>query len=100
MVTHYYGIKLGHRQAIELTDCRPDGATLESVAKALKDSHGLRSRALRSKAQIRTALRNGLPVMTNDDLNDTGFPCDSARRRDAQGILDRRPGHWRNLLAA
>ena len=72
MVAGYYGIKLGHRQAIQLTDCRPDGATLGSVAKALKDSHGLRSRALRSKAQIRTALRQGLPVMSNDYLNDGG----------------------------
>ena len=72
MVTHYYGIKLAHRQAIRLTDCRPDGATLGSVAKALRASHGLRSRALRSRAQVRTALRDGLPVMSNDELNEGG----------------------------
>ena len=72
MVTHYYGIMLGHRQAIQFTDCRPDGATLGSVAKALRDSHGLRSRPLSSKGQIRTALRNGLPVISNDELNEGG----------------------------
>ena len=69
MVTHYYGIKLGHREAIQLTDCRPDGATLPTVAKALHRSHGLRSRTLRSRGQVRSALRNGEPVMTNDEIN-------------------------------
>lgn len=67
MVAHYYGIKLGHRKAIALTRCRPDGATLHSVAKALKRSHGLRHRALRSRSAVRSALRRGEPVITNDD---------------------------------
>lgn len=40
MVAHYYGIKIGHRRAIALTRCRPDGATLHPVARALKRSHG------------------------------------------------------------
>jgi hypothetical protein len=68
MVAHYYGIKIGHRRAIALTKCRPDGATLHSVARALKRSHGLRHRTLRSRSAVRTALRRGEPVITNDDV--------------------------------
>ena len=69
MVAHYYGIRIGHRKAIEMTQCKPDGATLAAVAQALRLSHRLRPRTLRSKAQIKAALRQGQPVMTNDDLN-------------------------------
>ena len=68
MVAQYYGIRIGHRRAIALTGCRPDGATLNSVAKELKHSHGLRHRKLRSHAAIRSALRRGEPVITHDDL--------------------------------
>lgn len=68
MVARYYGIKLSHRAAIELAGCHPDGATLSSVAKALKKSHGLRHRALRKQSEVREALARGLPVMSNDAL--------------------------------
>ncbi len=68
MVAHHYGIRIGHRAAISLTDCKPDGATLTSVATALKRSHGLRSRTLKTRLAIRSALRGGEPVMTNDAL--------------------------------
>jgi ABC-type bacteriocin/lantibiotic exporter with double-glycine peptidase domain len=71
MVTHYYGIRLGHRKAIALTACRPDGATLGSVARALKRTHGLRPRTLRTRLQVRCALRRGEPVMTNDEFTYT-----------------------------
>ena len=68
MVTQYYGIKLSHRAAIELAGCQPDGATLSSVAKALKKSHGLRHRTLRKQSEVREALVRGEPVMSNDAL--------------------------------
>ena len=68
MVSHYYGIRLGHRAAIHLTDCRPDGATLTSVARALKRNYGLKPRTLRTRAQVRTALKREQPVMSNDAL--------------------------------
>ena len=66
MVAGYHDIRLGHRKAIELTKCRPDGATLPFVARALKREHGLQHRTLRSRAQVRAALRGGVPVMSND----------------------------------
>jgi|GEM_PF-4643539 len=68
MVSHYYGIRLGHRAAIQLTDCRPDGATLTSVARALKRSYGLKPRTLRTRAQVRSALKQQQPVISNDAL--------------------------------
>ena len=68
MVSHYYGIRLGHRAAIHLTDCRPDGATLTSVARALKRNYGLKPRTLRTRAQVRTALKQQQPVISNDAL--------------------------------
>ena len=68
MVAHYYGIRLGHQKAIKLTRCKPDGADLGDVAKALNRSHGLLHRILKSRSQVRAALRNGQPVMTNDSL--------------------------------
>lgn len=68
MVAHYYGIQIGHRKAIALTKCKPDGASLSAVARALKKSHGLRPRTLRVRSQIRSALQKGQPVMTNDSL--------------------------------
>ena len=67
MVTSYYDIRLGHRRAIEITHCKPDGATLPAVARALKSSHGLPHRKLCTRLQIRAALRRGEPVITNDD---------------------------------
>ena len=68
MVAGYHDIRLGHRKAIELTKCRPDGATLPFVARALKREHGLQHRTLRSRAQVRAALRRGEPVMSNDSV--------------------------------
>lgn len=68
MVAGYHDIRLGHRKAIELTKCRPDGATLPFVARALKREHGLQHRKLRSRAQVRAALRRGEPVMSNDSM--------------------------------
>ena len=71
MVAHYYGMKMSHRQAIKLTQCKPDGATLEDVAKALKREHGLKHRTLR-RGDVRGTLRKGLPVMSNDAISHSG----------------------------
>jgi ABC-type bacteriocin/lantibiotic exporter with double-glycine peptidase domain len=68
MVAQYYGIKLSHSAAIELADCKPDGATLLSVAKSLKKSHGLCHRTLRKQSEVREALMRGEPVMSHDAL--------------------------------
>ena len=68
MVAGYHDIRLGHRKAIELTKCRPDGATLPFIARALKREHGLRHRTLRTRLQVRAALRRGEPVMSNDSM--------------------------------
>ena len=68
MVAGYHDIRLGHRRAIELTKCKPDGATLPFVARALKRELGLAHKKLRSRAQVRAALRRGEPVMSNDAL--------------------------------
>jgi hypothetical protein len=69
MVASHYGIRMNHFRAILLTKCRPDGATLPFVARALRRNHGLCHRRLRTKAQIRSALKKGQPVMTNDEIN-------------------------------
>ena len=71
MVAAYYGIKVGHRKAIELTKCKPDGATLEYVARMLNRQYGLTPKALRTIGQIRKALVDGHPVMSNDALTYT-----------------------------
>jgi len=68
MVAQHYGFRLLHHQAIRLIKCRPDGATLGTVARALKRAYGLQARRLRSKSQLRAALNNGQPVMTNDSV--------------------------------
>jgi len=68
MVAGYHDIRLGHRKAIELTKCRPDGATLESVADALNLEYGLRFKTLKRASQVRAALRGGVPVMSHDAL--------------------------------
>ncbi len=68
MVAEYHDIRLGHRKAIALAKCKPDGATLPFVARALKREHGLQHKKLRSRAQVRAALRRGEPVMSNDSM--------------------------------
>ena len=68
MVTHYYGIKLGHRAAIALTRCHPDGASLSTVARALKRAYGLQPRTLQKRAEVRVALDRQQPVISNDAL--------------------------------
>jgi len=67
MVAHYYGVKMSHREAINLTQCKPDGARLSDVAKALKMEHGLKHRRLR-RDDVRRALRKGIPVMSGDSV--------------------------------
>lgn len=69
MVLHYYGIKVSHREAINLTDCRPDGAYLADVAKKLRLEYGFKIQFLKSAAGIRRALRRGEPVITNDSAS-------------------------------
>jgi len=68
MVAQYYGIRLGHRKAIQLTKCKPNGTTLEKVGKVLSREYGLVARSLRTKNQIRRSLQQEYPVMTNDSL--------------------------------
>lgn len=69
MVTHYYGLPLSPRAAIRLTDCRPNGACLPDVAKALKRDFGLHHRSLRGIAGIRRAISQNKPVISNDEIS-------------------------------
>lgn len=69
MVLHYYGIDIGHRKAIELTGCKSDGAILSDVANILAREYGFAVRELSAKSQIRKALQQGYPVMTNDSVS-------------------------------
>ena len=66
MVAHYYGIELSHRKAIELTGCKPDGATIIDSARALARTYGFKTRILKTRRQTRKALQQGYPVMASD----------------------------------
>lgn len=67
MVAHYYGFKVSHLRAIKLTKYKPDGASLQSVARVLKREYKLTTKRLRTRKQIRAALRRGEPVITDDN---------------------------------
>ena len=69
MVAHYYGFKVSHLKAIKLTKCYPNGSSLVHVARVLKREHGLSTKSLRTRKQIRNALQNGQPVITHDELS-------------------------------
>lgn len=61
------GERMGHRQAIKITRCKPDGATLESVAKVLKRKTGCVTRELpRRHAALRSALSKGSVILAGD----------------------------------
>ena len=62
---------MSHRKAISLTACKPDGSTLQDVAKALKREHGLKHRTLK-RAGVRGALKKGMPVMSHDAVSHSG----------------------------
>lgn len=64
MVCDFYKITMSHREAIQLLDCNPDGASLEYVAMVLREC-GLKARTLR-RVGVRQALKRGEPVITND----------------------------------
>jgi hypothetical protein len=69
MVAHYYGFNMSHREAIKLTQCHPDGASLAFVARMLKKQCALSTKSLHTRAEIRSALKRGEPVMGNDGVN-------------------------------
>ena len=62
------GETLSHEQAIRATRCRPNGASLEAVAKALAKTCGARSKSLKSLKAVRSALRAGRLVISHDAL--------------------------------
>jgi hypothetical protein len=64
----YLGLELTHARAIRLTRCKPDGASLEQVAKVLKGLHHCPTRRIARAKTVRKALRNGAVVLAGDCL--------------------------------
>ena len=62
------GETLSHEQAIRATRCRPNGAPLENISKALKRSCRARSTPLRNLAAARRALQAGRLVISHDKI--------------------------------
>ena len=59
---------MSHPKAIKLTKCKPDGASLTHVARVLKCEFGLRPKSLRTRRDVRAALKRGEPVISNDSF--------------------------------
>jgi predicted double-glycine peptidase len=66
LVHSFTGELLEHEHAIRLTRCRPKGASLEKVAKALSKRCGTKSKPLKSLNSARSALRAGKFVISHD----------------------------------
>jgi hypothetical protein len=66
---------LSHEQAITLLNCRPDGASLEKVAKILKRLSGARWTPLKRVCSVRRAIHAGGVVLA---ANTTDYEDDHA----------------------
>lgn len=63
------GEVLSHERAIKLLNCRPDGASLERVARILHRLSGARWNALRRISAVRAALYAGKLVLAGNSLD-------------------------------
>jgi len=67
-LSNHLGKELTHAQAIRLTRCKPNGATLERLANALMALHGCVVRRLKQASAIRCAIADGAMVLAGDTL--------------------------------
>ena len=65
---YYAGETIGHRKAIDLVKCRPDGAELIKIARVMKKHHKCRIQRLHRPSMIRSAIKKGAPVIAADNL--------------------------------
>ena len=67
-VSNHLGKELTHAQAIRLTRCKPNGATLERVAEAMMTFHSCVVRRLKQATAIRCAIADGAMILAGDKL--------------------------------
>ncbi len=63
---HITGFSIGHRKAIDLTDCEPEGTTFNVVLSVLKNYGVLHRRVYRIQSRITKAIATGEIVLIND----------------------------------
>lgn len=62
------GKYLSHAEAIKKTKCNSTGAMLDEVGKAMVKLCGTSTKRLTTLASVKTALKNGIPVVSNDAI--------------------------------